>query len=242
MHSRSSEVRFEYLKGREAMSRLHRRPVGYLPLGSLERHGDHLPMGLDALKAHAVCCEAARRAGGVVFPTHFYSAIHLYRYGKGHPSLARQRAIINGYTRNWGNLFTDDTAEEHLADVMRNLRRMGVRVLVLYTGHYPECQRRMVKRLASRFNRGRRPAMRVIPFSERDFFGTGDHAGVWETSIFLALRPEQVDMSRIKPRNYRDHGWTDVTDPKRATAAFGRKAVGRIVAHLKERIAECEAC
>lgn len=238
----SSEVRFEYLKGREAMARLRRRPVGYLPLGSLERHGDHLPMGLDALKAHAVCCECARRTGGVVFPTHFYSAIHLYRHGKGHPSLARQRAVINGYTRHWGNLYTDETAEEHLAEVMRNLRRMGVRALVLYTGHYPECQRRMVKRLAARFNRGRAPAMRVIPFSGRDFFGTGDHAGRWETSIFLALRPEQVDMTRIKPRNYRDHGWTEVSDPRKASAAFGRWAVRRIAAHFKQEISEIDGC
>lgn len=227
------EVRIEYLKGIDAVRRLRRQPLGFLPLGSLERHGDHLPMGLDILKAHAVCCACARRSGGLVFPPHFYSAVHLYSHLAKQDPIARQRQRLDWYVENWCNLYTDDTAEAHLAEVMRNLRRMGVRVLVLYTGHYPECQRRMARRLAARFNRG--GAMKVIPFSERDFFGEGDHAGRWETSIFMALCPERVDSSRIKPRNYRDHGWNETSDPKLASAAFGRQAVRKIIAHLGER-------
>jgi creatinine amidohydrolase len=56
------EGRIEYLKGRDAVRRLRRTPLGFLPLGSLERHGDHLPMGLDILKAHAAWCAGSRRA------------------------------------------------------------------------------------------------------------------------------------------------------------------------------------
>ena len=40
-------VRYELMLGREATEAIARCPVGYLPIGCLERHGDHLPMGLD---------------------------------------------------------------------------------------------------------------------------------------------------------------------------------------------------
>ncbi len=34
--------------------------AAFLPLGAIEWHGVHNPVGIDALKAHAVCCAAAR--------------------------------------------------------------------------------------------------------------------------------------------------------------------------------------
>ena len=229
----SKEVRYEYLKGRDAVKRLCERPVAFLPLGSLERHGDHLPMGLDVMKAHAVCCAAARKIGGVVFPAHFYSAIHISHDPKKRAKMKEQRKIIQWCVENWGNVYTDESAMEHLADVMRNLRSIGVRVLVLYTGHYPGSQLQMVRKLATRFSRG---SMRTIAFCEKDLFGTGDHAGVWETSICLALRPELVDMKRIGPKNARDHSWNETTHPNQSTAAFGRRAVRKIVTHLAEEV------
>jgi creatinine amidohydrolase len=42
--------------------------VCVLPLGSLERHGLHMPMGADYLNAHAVACLAAEQEPAVVFP------------------------------------------------------------------------------------------------------------------------------------------------------------------------------
>src|SRR5260370_37992881 len=47
-------------------------PVAYLPLGSLEFHAAHLPIGLDALSAHGICVRAASRAGGIVLPPLHY--------------------------------------------------------------------------------------------------------------------------------------------------------------------------
>jgi len=41
-------------------------PICYLPLGSMEWHGEHNAVGLDALKVHAVCIKAAKLSGGVV--------------------------------------------------------------------------------------------------------------------------------------------------------------------------------
>ena len=67
----TKRVRYELMLGREATERIQEYPVGYLPIGCLERHGDHLPMGLDVIKAHRICCVVAQAIGGVVFPPHF---------------------------------------------------------------------------------------------------------------------------------------------------------------------------
>src|SRR5215218_7698357 len=50
-------------------------PLCYLPVGTLEWHGEHAAVGLDALKAHAVCIRAADRSGGLVAPL-YWSIAH----------------------------------------------------------------------------------------------------------------------------------------------------------------------
>lgn len=47
-------------------------PVAYVPLGTYEHHGWHLPVCFDGIKAHELCLRMAKRTGGVVLPTFFY--------------------------------------------------------------------------------------------------------------------------------------------------------------------------
>ena len=47
-------------------------PLAYLPLGILEWHGPQNPLGLDGVKAHALCRRVADQVGGIVFPTLYY--------------------------------------------------------------------------------------------------------------------------------------------------------------------------
>ena len=218
-------VRYELMLGREATEAIAAHPVGYLPVGCLERHGDHLPMGLDVIKAHGICCEAARALGGVVFPPHFYAGIHQL-----------DEATLQRLTGEWGNLYTDATAEGHLVDVITQIAMTGIEVLVLYTGHYPRCQVEMVERVAEQF--AAHPAIRVIATAERVSLGEGDHAGVCETSLMLYLDRSLTDTTRIAERNYTDHGWTDATTPEKATAAKGEADVKRIIEILRAEIAK----
>ena len=45
----------------------------YLPIGSIEWHGEHLPLGVDTLTACGFLSQTARRTGGVVLPPLFTS-------------------------------------------------------------------------------------------------------------------------------------------------------------------------
>ena len=70
------ERRYEYLFGGELQDRIAERAIAWVPLGPLEKHGEHLPWGLDGLKAHAQCLRLAERFGGVVLPAIHVAGIH----------------------------------------------------------------------------------------------------------------------------------------------------------------------
>ena len=57
-------VQAELLLPHEIASALAARSVVYLPLGSVEFHSAHLPIGLDGLNAHGVCTRAAISTAG----------------------------------------------------------------------------------------------------------------------------------------------------------------------------------
>ncbi|MBK8504013.1 MAG: creatininase family protein [Saprospiraceae bacterium] len=39
-----------------------------MPLGAIEWHGLHLPIGLDSMTSHGICLRVADRVGGLVMP------------------------------------------------------------------------------------------------------------------------------------------------------------------------------
>ena len=65
-------VRFELLRPQEIVSERERCPVAYVPVGPLEWHSLHMPVGTDALNAGAVAQRVAERVGGVVLPTLYW--------------------------------------------------------------------------------------------------------------------------------------------------------------------------
>src|SRR6478736_6625150 len=65
---------YEQLLPAEIESIFARTPVAYLPWGALEYHGKHAAVGLDGLKAHGLCVELAKAAGGLVLPPVYIAA------------------------------------------------------------------------------------------------------------------------------------------------------------------------
>ena len=59
------EVRYERLRPAQIVARREACPVAYLPIGTIEWHGEHNPVGLDTLKIHRLARTAApsRSAG-----------------------------------------------------------------------------------------------------------------------------------------------------------------------------------
>lgn len=156
-------------------------PVAYWPLGTLEYHGPHLAIGNDALKAEGICRRACARSGGVLVPTLYWGI------GGGHKTYPTSIIV------------RDEVLADLLDDVLAGLYRVGFRVLILLTGHYPGEQVRAVKAAAERMGKAH-PEVRIWALPEYEAYPgerRADHAAKWETSILMSLRPELVDISRL---------------------------------------------
>jgi len=70
-----SEVRFDRMVPSEIVARREERSLAYLPVGSLEWHGSHMPFGTDYMTVAYLAEQAAQRFGGVAFPPMYYGDV-----------------------------------------------------------------------------------------------------------------------------------------------------------------------
>ena len=61
------EVRYERLRPAQIVAQRQACAVAYLPIGTIEWHGEHNPVGLDTLKEHALLVRCAQRLGAWSF-------------------------------------------------------------------------------------------------------------------------------------------------------------------------------
>ncbi len=157
-----------------------------LPLGSLEEHGPHLPLGTDTFHALEVARRVARVRAVVVAPPLFYGMCRSTREHSGTVSIS------------------GDALRALLLDVGREFCRQGFRNLVFVSGHAGGTHISAIVETAERLL-AELPQVRVAVvnllevlrevLSERpDLVQTrGDsHAGEVETAIMLAAHPDLV--------------------------------------------------
>ena len=62
-------VQMQFMRPAQLEKAIKQVPSGvYVPFGLIEWHGRHLPLGNDALKAHAILVKTAEQFGGAVYP------------------------------------------------------------------------------------------------------------------------------------------------------------------------------
>lgn len=225
------ERRYEWLYGDELRRAMRELPLAWVPLGVLEEHGAHLPWGLDALKAHAVCLRMAARIGGVVLPPCHFAGIH----GDARPGADDEWRA--GAAEAGDMLYTEATFRALLRETFQALANVGFRVVVAYTGHYPTVQTTAVADVAAECSTD---GVSVVPFWEPlACGGGGDHGGKWETSIFMALRPGAARLYAVSDPHTGDAGhYRGQRVAETASAALGEWALERIEEYLAAAIAD----
>jgi creatinine amidohydrolase len=177
-----NQHRFELLLPWQLRAIMEKRPVVYIPLGTYEWHGEHLPVGLDALTAHGICLRAAIEDGGMVLP-----AMH-YGCGGGHSAYP------------WTVIPSEpDHIEALLNYTLQRLEANGAKLVVLFSGHFAPTQLDMIDRIASNWNASSL-SMRVYATGVNRVKGLSfgpDHAGIFETTLLAALWPELVQLERL---------------------------------------------
>jgi creatinine amidohydrolase len=158
-----------------------------LPIGILEKHGPHVPIGSDLIQVREWSARATKREYAVVFPDYFYGQINEARHQPG--TFALSERVV------W------DLLEATCDEIGRN----GFKKIVIINGHggNPQMIRYFIQtRLEKQrnyavyfFEPGSDSVYRKQLSALHKSDAAGDqHAGERETSSLLYLRPDLVKM------------------------------------------------
>ncbi|MCL2004247.1 MAG: creatininase family protein [Oscillospiraceae bacterium] len=236
----TSKVLYQEMLPHELAERVTDCPIAYLPLGTLEWHGFHLPYGVDMLLPLEVFKRLAARVGGVVLPPLFlgpdleqvrgkevFYGMDILSFEEGHP----QHLTGNAYH------IPKELYIQILDNICKNLKRNGFAALIGH-GHGPssntflECKERFAREyglfIANLYEIGKEMLV--------------DHAAVNETSLMMALYGGLADLSRMPEGAPSPAVWGP--DPRGAASAEeGRRVVEqnedivcKVLSDLKETL------
>ncbi len=195
-------VLYAELTPAEFRERIAKAPIAYLPLGTLEWHGEHLPLGSDGIQSQGFFEMLARRVGGIVLPMLFLGPDRRQEqpdgtvlYGMDCP---RQPSHYPNQQLAGSAYWVDDDLFIRLLDAtMLQLKRAGFRIVVGH-GHGPSTIKFRDRGSEWKSKLGMETLM--CWGGPGDAKGLGlqcDHAAANETSAVMALRPELVQMDRL---------------------------------------------
>lgn len=198
----NDKVLYAELTPQEFRERLKEAPVAYLPLGTLEWHGEHLPLGADGLQSAGFFERLAREVGGIVLPMLFLGpdrremmdgqelyGMDVYHNPKGEHRYESQQLAGSAY---W---VPEETFTVILEAVMKQLKRAGFRMVIGH-GHGPSTGF-FRDHSAEWLDRYGLICHHCWGEHEPGYGIQTDHAAMNETSLVMALRPELVQMERI---------------------------------------------
>jgi creatinine amidohydrolase len=219
----SPAVQMQFLRPGQLEKVLRAFPVVYVPFGLIEWHGRHLPLGNDALKAHAILVKTAEQFGGGVYPPVYFH-----------------------------NGFPQESLVPVLTSLFQRLKRTGVRVILGVSGHNVQGQIDMIDKALAPVVADKTVAgmgLWEITLSRGPESGT-DHAAKWETSNMMFLYPNLVDLSTLGDGplapNMKPPDGIGGQDPRKyASAQVGRRnielaaqAIGKKAKELLESLPE----
>jgi creatinine amidohydrolase len=245
--------RYEDLSGPEIADRVNPDSILLLPIGAVEQHGPHLPLAVDHVIAHETAVAVADTCG---------EELDVWQL----PTLSVSKS--NEHAWSPGTLwYSAETLMSILRDLGRSLATTGAERLVLLNGHGGNTTLLNTALRELRLQYGFKTFLvhpSVPPAyggtSTADELGMGIHGGRNETSVFMHLRPELVDLSRaerkvpealagnkhVKFGGSVMFGWLSndfdpegyIGDPTGATAELGKELFEANVAHLADQLAE----
>ena len=175
-------VRAELMRPGQIRDALARKSVVYIPIGAIEFHQEHLPIGLDTLNAHGLTCMTASRTGGIVLPPLYVGT------GGGHKSYP------------WTIMM--DSSEEIRAILEKTLKRLEdfeIKLAVIFSGHFAPEQLELVDLIAKTWNLAgnKMKAIALAINMELDDSLAPDHAGIFETTVLSYFHRKCIDISAL---------------------------------------------
>jgi creatinine amidohydrolase len=248
-----AEYRYNRLTWAEMNDVIARQPVVILPTASTEQHGRHLPLDVDLLLTEAVCLEAGRRAGGTIL------VLPPIAYG-----LNRHHIDFPGTIHIEPEVFI-----AFGLNVTKSVAYHGFAKILLVNGHGSNAPlidliaRRTTLETGSLCAACSYAALALEQFRQIQATEVIAHADEFETSLYLHLAPERVQMDKAGADDdvrgaylssdstspyarFNDYWsrWTDLGvhgDARPATAEKGALIFETAVTRLRELAAEWRA-
>ena len=218
-----TELRYERLHPAELRAAVERAPLAFVPIGTLEFHGEHLPFGVDSFEAHGLCLRAAELAGGVVLP----------------PTYLACGCLDMPFTLT----FDPQLVESWVRATIAQLAHRGFRAVVVVTGHGPLDLNHLLKRVCAEAEGVAAYGLCWLELNAARLTGpeTGeptcvDHAAMVETSWMLALEPDLVHLDRLSDDPDARHDGVYGPNPRfTASREFGEAQIAAGAELLAER-------
>ena len=139
---RMEKVLYEELCPDELVQRLQEMPVAYLPLGTLEWHGPHMPLGADGIQSKELFVRVAEKIGGVVLPMLFMGPDRVFHdgeksfYGMDINTEGALKTYCVQQMKGSAYWMEKELFQNYLRSILAQLSRVGVRIVVGH-GHGP---------------------------------------------------------------------------------------------------------
>ena len=241
------KVRYEEMLPHEIVEARTRRPVAYLPIGTLEWHGEHLCVGNDAVKAHALAVRLAEEGGGLVFPALFWgenreSSLMEANHDPEGRIAEKMGLPKSSFAPGYMEVSPAEQDEFYvrlLVHMLRQVESLGFRAIVILAGHYPLLRHaRAAVELYSLRGKARAWAATGYELVRDVLPDAGDHAAQWETSLLMVLRPDCVDLSRL-PADPKDLiGVGGRRPPHEASREYGERGLRLVMDRMLARVEE----
>ena len=168
--------------------------------GRCALEGERGVVGLDTLKAQAICLRAAEISGGIVLPAFYWAA-------DWRQDLPDGSYVTGGieYGERYhvpGSMYwlRPETYLNLLLDVYEAMRRRGFRAIVVLCGHWAKDTLPVVQRSGEEFQAAH-PEVKWMMVSDLELGADAgylhEHAARGETSLMLAIRPELVKLELV---------------------------------------------
>lgn len=198
---------YETLLPYELDKRIKQSPIAYIPLGTLEWHGSHMPLGADGLLSHGFFEKLSELVGGVVLPM-LYQGPDRYSEKDGEIFYGMDNCGDNfvGNMRYpdqklMGSIYhiETDLFLSILETLAKQLSRMGFKIIVAH-GHGPSIHafRSIKNELETKYDIKCFDCWGDFKNPDEITFGLQvDHGGSNETSLMLALHENLVQMNML---------------------------------------------
>jgi creatinine amidohydrolase len=160
-----------------------------IPLGIIEKHGPHMPLGTDLIDVREIAVRAAEKEYSIIFPPFYFGQIYE----------AKQQPGTVAYSPHTVLTVLQETCDE--------ISRNGIRKIILVNGHGGNnsllpyfCQTQLEKQkdyavYLFRPEDSEAYQEKLDALRQTDFDG---HAGETETSMMLTHRPDLVQLDRAQ--------------------------------------------